>query len=63
MLNVRVVVGLSHERETDWLDEALLDRFNWGRGYQELADELGVGVGTIHRRKARLYKRFLELME
>ena len=48
------------ERE-DEIDAALLDRFNWGRGYQELADELGVGVGTIHRRKQRLYQKFLDL--
>jgi DNA-directed RNA polymerase specialized sigma24 family protein len=45
----------------DEIDTALLDRFNWGRGHQELADELGVGVGTIHRRKARLYKQYLKL--
>lgn len=46
----------------DWLDEAILDRSNWGKKYQQLADELGVGVGTIHRRKARLYERFIRLM-
>ena len=45
----------------DNLDKALLDRRNWGKKYQQLADELGVGVGTIHRRKARLYKRFIKL--
>lgn len=46
---------------SDEIDAALLSRENWGRGYQELADDLGVGVGTIHRRKAILYEKFLEL--
>jgi len=45
----------------DEIDVALMQERNWGRGYQELADEFGVGVGTIHRRKARLYKKYLEL--
>jgi hypothetical protein len=45
----------------DEVDVALLSRENWGRGYQELADDLGVGIGTIHRRKTKLYNRFLEL--
>jgi hypothetical protein len=40
---------------------AILARENWGRSYQELADDLDVGVGTIHRRKAQLYSKFLEL--
>lgn len=54
--------AIAHIEPEDELDRELLSRFNWGRGYQELADELGVGVGTIHRRKARLYKKFQELM-
>lgn len=45
----------------DDIDRALLDQLNWGRKYQELADELGVGVGTLHRRKNRLYEMYLEL--
>ncbi len=46
----------------DAIDEALLCPFNWGRTYQEMADELKVGVGTIHRRKARLYEIYKEAM-
>jgi hypothetical protein len=45
----------------DEIDASLLSSENWGRGYQELADDLGVGVGTIYRRKSKLYKKFLEL--
>lgn len=45
----------------DELDIYLLNEFNWGKTYQELADELRVGVGTIHRRKARLYQQYLDL--
>jgi DNA-directed RNA polymerase specialized sigma24 family protein len=52
---------LAKIKPRDEIDAALLDQFNWGRSHQELADELGVGVGTIHRRKARLYKQYQEL--
>lgn len=45
----------------DELDIFLMDTSNWGRGYQELADECRVGVATIHRRKQRLYQKYLEL--
>lgn len=45
----------------DEIDVALLDDSNWGRGHAELAEELGVAVSTIHRRKARLYEKYLEL--
>jgi len=46
---------------SDDIGVAILARENWGRSYQELADDLDVGVGTIHRRKAQLYSKFLEL--
>jgi hypothetical protein len=46
---------------SDDIGVAILAKENWGRSYQELADDLGVGVGTIHRRKAQLYSKFLEL--
>ncbi|MHC4704260.1 MAG: sigma-70 RNA polymerase sigma factor region 4 domain-containing protein, partial [Planctomycetota bacterium] len=46
----------------DDIDVAIMDEFNWGRKLQDLADELGVGVGTIHRRKQRLYKQYKELI-
>jgi hypothetical protein len=56
-----VLDALSMIEPQDEIDEFILDPFNWGRGYQELADDLGVGVGTIHRRKTRLYKKYLEI--
>ncbi len=46
---------------SDDIGVAILARENWGRSYQELADDLDVGVGTIHRRKAQLYSKFLKL--
>ena len=46
----------------DELDAALLCPLNWGRKHQELAEELGVGVGTIHRRRLRLYSKYKELI-
>jgi len=45
----------------DEVDVALLHEFNWGRGHEDLATELGVSISTIHRRKARLYEKYLEL--
>lgn len=53
--------ALSQIQPMDEIDAALLESFNWGRGYQELADDLGVGVATIHRRKRRLYEQYLQL--
>lgn len=43
----------------DHIDEYILKQENWGRTYQSLADDLKVGVGTIHRRKVRLYNRYV----
>jgi len=45
----------------DDIGRAILARENWGLNFQDLADALGVGVGTIHRRKVQLYSEFLEL--
>lgn len=56
-----VLDALSMIEREDEIDAALLDRFNWGRSYRELAKELGVGVMTIQRRKVRLYQKYLEL--
>lgn len=53
--------ALNQIQPKDKIDAALLDSFKWGMKYQELADELGVGVGTIHRRRRRLYAQFLQL--
>jgi hypothetical protein len=53
--------ALGQIQPSDEIDAALLESFNWGRGYRELADELGVGVATIHRRKRRLYEQYLQL--
>lgn len=46
---------------SDDIGVAILARENWGRSYQDLADDLGVGVSTIYRRKSQLYSKFLEL--
>jgi len=43
----------------DSIDEAILDRYNWGRTHQELAEELGVSISTINRHKAKLLERYL----
>jgi len=47
----------------DEIDAYLLAPENWGKKYRELSDELGVGVGLIHYRKARLYKQYLKITE
>jgi hypothetical protein len=56
-----VMDAVSKIEPRDHIDAALLNRSNWGRRYQELADELNVGVGTIYRRKKALHKQFLKL--
>lgn len=53
--------ALSKIKPRDNIDAAILEQANWGRRYQELADELNVGVGTICRRKKALHKQFLKL--
>jgi len=45
----------------DEIDIYLMDELNWGKGYQQLADELGIGVATVHRRKMGLYEKYIEL--
>jgi len=52
--------SLNHIAENH-VDDYILRQENWGRTYQSLADELKVGVGTICRRKALLYDKYLEL--
>ncbi|MHC4121286.1 MAG: hypothetical protein ACYSWO_27745 [Planctomycetota bacterium] len=56
-----VLDAISRIETKDELDASLLKRENWGRGYQDLADEFGVGVATIYRRKAALYNQYVEL--
>jgi hypothetical protein len=53
--------ALGKIKPRDHIDATILKRTNWGRRYQELADELNVGVGTIYRRKKALHKQFLQL--
>lgn len=47
----------------DEVDEYIMDEYNWGRTNEELAEELGVGKSTIHRRRQRLYQKYLEITE
>lgn len=56
-----ILDAFSHIQPDDEIDIFLMDQSNWGRGYQELADDLGVGVATVHRRKQRLYQKYLRL--
>lgn len=56
-----ILDAYSQIQPDDEIDIFLMDQSNWGRGYQELADDLGVGVATVHRRKQRLYQKYLRL--
>jgi len=56
-----ILDAFSKIQPEDEIDIALMDPANWGRGYQELADDLGIGVATVHRRKQRLYQQYLDL--
>jgi hypothetical protein len=47
----------------DRVDAYIMDEYNWGRTNEELAAEIGVGKSTIHRRRQRLYQRYLEITE
>lgn len=47
----------------DAIDEYIMDEYNWGRTNEELAEETGVGKSTIHRRRQRLYQKYLEITE
>jgi hypothetical protein len=57
------IEALDQLKAADEIDEAILDKYNWGRTEQEIADELGVNRLLIHRRKKRLYQQFLEITE
>lgn len=46
----------------DEIDAAILSRDFWGLTEKEIAEALGVGQSTIHRRKHKLYEQYLILV-
>jgi hypothetical protein len=47
----------------DKIDAYIMDRFNWGKDNQEIANVFDVHREIVRRKRERLYQRYLELTE
>jgi hypothetical protein len=57
-----VLEALSKLQPEDEIEEAILDPINWDKKEQELADELGTYQVKVHRRKKKLFQKYLKLI-